>query len=157
VRGLDGKKVPRNPPVAVATACGHVDLVCEGLRSFSTKPPVPHTTSTLPGGAVFGPVTRSQSTADHSITHSPVPDDDMHGLLPSHAVSYTVPRSDWAASDLTGRFPVKSRSGNECLLVTVYRTGAMPPPPPPVPIPLQMAVTSSVGGSSTPRKVHATS
>ena len=121
IRGLDGKKVSRNPPVAIATACGHMDLIRKGLRSSSTKPPVPHTTSTLPDGAVFGPVTRSQSTATHPTNHPSIPDDDIYGMLPSDAVSYTVPRSDWAASDLTGRFPVKSRSGNEYLLVTVYK------------------------------------
>jgi hypothetical protein len=33
----------------------------------------------------------------------------------------SVTRDEWLAADLTGRFPVKSRRGNEYLLVTAYR------------------------------------
>ena len=149
VPGLTGKIVSQNPPLSIATAQGHLDLVRQGLRSTRSSPSKPNLSSpSLPslspkgsevggGGcvallpsslgcialvcrqlraplslsppALFGPTTRSMST-------------DPSPSLPSDcAITRTVPRSEWAATDLTGRFPIKSRSGSEYILLTTYK------------------------------------
>jgi hypothetical protein len=153
-----GKDSESEPPLSIATAQGHLDLVRQGLRSTRSSLSKPNLSSPPPqslspegsevegGGCVtllpsslgcialvcrqlraplslsppsrFGPATRSMST-------------DPPPPLPSDcAVTRTVPRSEWAATDLTGRFTIKSRSGSEHVLLTTHKDHAHLTPQP---------------------------
>jgi hypothetical protein len=83
------------------------------------------TTDAEPQSAPLGPVTRSQHAASSSTKVPFVAETSSKDLFPpepfsEEAKTFLVPRKDWAASDLAGRFPHKSRSGMGCLLVTVH-------------------------------------
>ena len=166
VPGLTGKIVSQNPPLSIATAQGHLDLVRKNLRSTKPKEPKPKkprspspssppskgsetegggcvalcaSTSltlgsialvcremraplNLPLPAIFGLEEESgleeKGVSEGYNTRSTVPlsspPSDCAGIR-------TVPRSEWAATDLTGRFPIKSKDGNEYILVTTFK------------------------------------
>ena len=161
VPGLTGKIVSQNPPLSIATAQGHLDLVRKGLRSTRPKKPSPpspfrsrkgsevkrggcvalcakrppltlgfialvcrelRAPLNLPLPAIFGLEEESGMERDkgskgyntRSTVSPPPPPSDC-------ARTRTVPRSEWAATDLTGRFPIKSKDGNEYILVTTFQ------------------------------------
>jgi hypothetical protein len=111
VRGLAGAIVSRNPPQSIATAQGHMGLIRQHVRSTQPKPP--------PSSATLDPVARSQ----HAVSSTKVPlvdetssKDFSPEPFSEEAQTFLVPRKDWAASGLAGRFPRESQSGMECLL-----------------------------------------
>ena len=88
---LTARLVQQNPPLSPFTSFGHLDLVSQFLRSSSKPPP----------RAVLAAPAADPEPADRSVLQA-----------------RCIPRSEWLAADLTGRFPVRSRSGQEYVLVT---------------------------------------
>jgi hypothetical protein len=97
---LTARMVSDNPPQSLATAQGHLDLV------------------------------RQQHRQHLSINnHDEVIDDGSENNMGTTGQAYIVAEilniSDIVHSDLTGRFPVSSRTGNNYILVSVYKIISM--------------------------------
>ena len=110
--------VLRNPPLSLATSFGHLDACRKGLHSTRQS---------------FPPSLLALTRAQHRATLTPTP---PLTPIPLHVPPPTIAspsldfgptlyanlthRSEWMATDLTGRYPVPSRLGHEYVLVTRY-------------------------------------
>ena len=97
---LTARLVQQNPPLSPFTSFGHLDLISQFLRPSSKSSPAPalgHLRPLCPAAPPDGCLAR----ADAPVVHA-----------------RSIPRAEWLAADLTGRFPVRSRAGNEYVLVT---------------------------------------
>jgi hypothetical protein len=96
-----------NPPLSPHTSFGHLDLIRQGLRSSKPKP-LPDT--------VVGPVKLNTTDPSDCCSTTDVENNEDSNSTYCHLVD----RASWHAADLTGRFPIRSRKGNEYVLVTAH-------------------------------------
>jgi hypothetical protein len=96
--------VAANPPISAATARGHLDQNRQGQRPTSQQPSPPSS-----------PHVRVEELEDDVLSADPADDEP---IIFSVDLS---PQAQTIHTDLTGRFPVTSRSGNNYLLVSVYK------------------------------------
>lgn len=110
--GIHAKTVRKYPPPTTATAIGHLDLVRQGLRSTKM-----HNQDQDPEQLTTNAIQKFDMELDHY--------DDAHPtnqlMAPTQRVLTKVvafpTRTQQNHTDLTGRFPCKSLSGNEYCLV----------------------------------------
>jgi hypothetical protein len=95
---INAKMVRQNPPTSVATAQGHLDLIRQGQHSTKAK-------------------YRFQLAVD---TAEPEPPSAAALTSDMHAYAAIVDLSEAVHSDLTGRFHVQSRRGNNYVYASVY-------------------------------------
>ena len=98
---LTVRKIRRNKPHTVATSLGHLDQTRKNYKSTKPRTAVP------PAAPKPEPVSFSDEL-------------DIFPVLESVLTNFvytTVKRTDQSFMDSTGRFPVKSRSGNEYNLI----------------------------------------
>jgi hypothetical protein len=88
--------VSNNPPQSLATAQGHLDLVRQQHRQHL-------------------------SINNHDEVIDDSPENNMGTTGQAYMVAEILNISDVVHSDLTGRFPVSSRTGNNYILVSVYK------------------------------------
>jgi hypothetical protein len=89
---LTSKIVRKNLPLTPSTAFGHLDLARKNYHSTRKADPPDNLAGTL------------------------IDEPDCN-----YPNTFTVPRTEWASVDLTGRMTPRSRRGNEYVFVTVYR------------------------------------
>ena len=98
--GLTVQKIRRNKPHTIATSLGHLDQTRKNYKSTkqSVRPPSVRTTP--------------------SPTMSPLQQDTFPPIdsSPTHVIYTRIERTHRNFMDSSGRFPVKSRSGNEYVL-----------------------------------------
>ncbi|KAJ1389522.1 hypothetical protein B484DRAFT_301114, partial [Ochromonadaceae sp. CCMP2298] len=100
---LTAKMVRANPPTSIATAQGHLDLIRQGQHSSKVTTKAQY---------------RFQLAVD---TAEPEPPSAAELASDMHAYAAIVDLSESVHSDLTGRFPVPSRRGNNYVYVSVYK------------------------------------
>ena len=140
LRRLTVKLVRLNPPLSPHTSFGHLDLIRKNLHSTRKLDPPstilgPVSNSTVPfadknfdycaaplSAGVLSHTTDPFKTADARHAAEILTIDPTTGVKgnPNIAYSRSVTRQEWACADLTGRFPVKSRRGNEYVLLTAF-------------------------------------
>jgi hypothetical protein len=128
---LTASIVRKYPPLSLATSFGHLDTLRQGI-AFTRKSP--------PSSALASSDNRRRAFLDDydNQTSDSDSDSDSDSVLASpsslcrssrlvatpasnHCYSHTAHHSEWAASDLTGRFPVPSYLVHEYIFVTLHR------------------------------------
>ena len=106
---LTVQKIRRNKPHTVATSMGHLDQTRKNYKS--TKKPV------VPSNS---PVVVKPSSDPSATLLPPAEVDDIFPVstpAPTHTVYTRIHQTHQNYMDGTGRFPVRSRSGNESILI----------------------------------------
>ena len=127
---LTSALVRKYPPLSISTSFGHLDTLRQGIAS----------TRKLPSPLALGLSRRDRRRSlflDDVDDHDAETEDAPSLSLPRSSLSVrrssrlalptsdysrvsTVHRSEWTASDLTGRFPIPSYDGDEYILITVH-------------------------------------
>ena len=103
---LTDKLIRRNLLLSPATALRHLDRARKNISSTRKKGPVTGTACPL---------------IEASTTVEPMQGAELSAFDgTSHPLSIVLDRSHWMATDLTGRFPVKSRWAVPYLLLTAF-------------------------------------
>ena len=128
---LTAALVRKYPPLSLATSFGHLDTLRQGIASTRKSPPSSALASSDNRRQAF--LNDYDDQTSDSDYHS---DSDSVLASPSllrrssrlaatpasdYCYSHTTHHSEWAASDLTGRFPVPSYLGHEYILITLHR------------------------------------
>ena len=110
--------VLRNPPLSLATSFGHLDACRKGLHS---------TRQSFPPSLLALTRAQHRATLTNTPPLTPIPLHVPPPTIASPSLDFgptlyanLTHRSEWMATDLTGRYPVPSRLGHEYVLVTRY-------------------------------------
>jgi hypothetical protein len=112
---ITAKLITQNPPNTIATAYGHLDQTRQGQHSTSPQATLTTTTPLIPNPLSHQP--SPPPSADTITTNLDLHDPNFNDS--SNAFLRVIPISQTNHSDLTGRLPVRSRKGNEYILVSV--------------------------------------
>ena len=103
--GINHTMVSKNPPSTIQSALGHMDLTKSNLQSTKPKQTKPQHESS-------------------GKTHNPKIEEEEQDVSEEDAVFtqiINIPTDSTEHSDATGRFPIKSISGNNYVLVSTYK------------------------------------
>jgi len=108
---LTAKMISKNPPITTATAKGHLNLNRQNQNSSKLAPANPATTK----------VKQSSTTAHNETDNEFVNNSDHEDIIQSIVDFSNIKDYSTIHSDLTGKFPVRSRNGNQYILVSVLK------------------------------------